>query len=325
MTTQGAKLNINDQLNETNEKKLFSNLVNIYRKGFIHTSKQYVLGYHEKVLNLFEKGVKQFFCETKCFDEYDIRWMMERLLEHAQRKYVWITLSSENNTLQKTFKEPEKFVKHMWEYLYEHDSKKELIEWLEKNYQLNTRSIGICLNRYAIGEALRISCIKKDNLLFAVPKTFLMMPLFAGIAVGWLFLLQAGDAIKYFTNLLYNYTTFSILFYTFFVPLLMSWSYIYYCGEKNGVMNLHKRSLQLILLALLVSLGIGTIMIYYGFEWFKVQNDWIKDIVKDINIRDHLLKKFAIGFLFIWASMAVFIGIFAQLIWSGRGPTEIND
>jgi len=313
------------KLNEDNHRQLYLNLVEIHNSKNIHDSKEYVLLYHEKVLEVFQNAVKLFSSGEQAFDEYNIRWMLARLLEYSQRKYVWVTLSSEKSKILDGFKEPEKFVVYLWEYLEENDKSKRLINWLEINYQLNSKAVGYCLSRYAIGEAIRVSHIKTQNWFLAGVNTLFLMPLFAGVAVGWLFLLQAGDAIKYFTNLLYSYTTVSVLAPTIIVPLLMSWSYIYYYGEKNGVINLHKRSLQLILWALLFSLLIGAIMIYYGFEWFKLQNDWIKEIVKDINIRDQLLKEFATEFLLIWASMAVFIGIFAQLIWSGRGPTEIND
>ena len=277
--------------------------------------------FHERVLQLFEIVLESEFDKlgVRVKEDYKekrylIKSLLFILLKFAGQYQLWDGkkgLSTLNS--KKVLYQPDRLLVYMWTSMRKD---KALIQFLEV-YNFLEKSINICLQSYSVDAAFRLAGFRS---FLTVLRIIVTMPLMAGIIIGWLFLLQAGDAVKYFFEIFDNKTPdLAVYPISILVPLVMSYAFILSSGERKQINDIKKKSFRIMVISLFFSLLIGVALIH----WLGQQ--WLHNEIKDLLGPYSNEEKFRIYFFFTWASMAVFIGIFAQIIWSGRGPTEISD
>lgn len=212
-----------EDLEQSNIDSLYQYLLKLDKAGGYRYRTNIMVPFHKAVLRVFFS-----YGSSGNQHNHDVRWLFSKLFDIAQRPYFWQKDTFEDNSFLNDYKSAENFLLELMHELDQSDNGKKLLDWLEESYQLVTKTVGFCLGQYAFVEAYKITRLKSSNFVSALFKIVFRLPLFAGIIVGWLFLLQAGDAIKYFTLILDEYYQISVLFVVTAVLLSVSGSYIYF-------------------------------------------------------------------------------------------------
>lgn len=315
-----VKTNNTEDISERIEK------VNAEYKQNEHLIPDNVHSFHTRVLQLFEDVLRSEFDnlskkikDTYKAKKYLIKSLLIILLKFSEQYQSWGDKKSLTSVNGNKFTTSNDLLIYIWERL---KGDKELIEFLEK-FNCLSKSIKICLMNYSFLTACRLAGFYSP---LTVIRIIFAMPLTAGIIVGWLFLLQAGDAIKYFARLIIyqaDLMTVCIRVGAIIALLLgVNYIFIYTKVKSSNTTSAHRASAGLVLFSFLASWVIGYFVVsVWGSEWL------LKDIMNfdQMNPKPVNADIFPLVFAPIWAAMSVFIGIFAQVIWSGRGPIELLD
>lgn len=256
-------------------------------------STRFWTGWDDKIKSLTER------CRNKILQRKDLTGSEKDLL-------------NDDVLIDKPARDGEEMLRRLWRIV-----DKELANFLETNYHQVSRSAGWLLSRYnfrAAGSVLNNGLGWKR----AVRRMVFGLPIFAGIIIGWLVLLQADEAIKFiFGSPVWRIGVVSVL------ALGLSLLVIEEAAASRGIKGIKRswgRAFMVVLLALAASVATG-----FFFIW-STGNGWLNELLPDsaARLRPLCLWEWEKGWrvLLVWPSMAVFIGIFTQIIWTGRGPTE---
>lgn len=260
--------------------------------------------FHVLACHAVREGMREPLKEAQFFE---VRWLVEWLFDVARRDHAW----GPKDRPRLPASDGEELVVQLWTWV---GKNKELLEFLERGYRLCSRSGGWLLGRCDFDGA---QAVLRQG--FSWPQTLLRMsfamPILAGTILGWLVLLQADEAIKYIFCV-----PFWHLLIVSGVLTLADFMVIYGSAAAQGVPKPMRRAARVCLLALLMSVFVGMVFL------LAVGNTWIY-ACRDVSPAgpegyDPIWWFDGLIVLLGWAPAAVFVGIFTQVVWTGRTLTE---
>ncbi len=248
-------------------------------------------------------------------DLWDKRFKIWKLvdwgIDACQRQYFWGVW---DDRIEFPITDNEEMLVTIWQWLGRH---KEIGSFLETNYQQISQSARWLLSRYAFRNAWRTLRVR-FGFWRVLSKMLFDTPILAGIVIGWLVLLQADEAVKFIFGLpvwRVGVVSVAVAGLSFFV--------VEEAAASREVTRSWRRALVVILLALLISGLVGmAFLLAVGNEWLNELLPGSAEELKQLPL--WWGKGWGKGWrvLIGWTPMAVFIGIFTQVIWTGRAPTE---
>lgn len=337
-----------ENYSENNRADLYSRIAEaLIDNGDDQTKSSFWMIYNDVLIGAFidvvnNKDIIEQYYKTNNMDGKSewlllVRNLIKLCIRIARIDYFWGTPQS-------------RFYKHIKRYATGESLLKEIIAQinsagkdtycdLEDKYKIITSISNFFMKRYSMGISMEI--YRKYNIFKlikssrwggfkagfkAFTKIWFTIPIIVGLIVGWLFLLQASEAVKYLLRLfkVYNPLLVTVSLILLFLIFLIRPFLLKALGNINlKTKEKYKRIGALVLLSYFFSLYFGLILIFSNKEWFiKIDEGLIRSI---IDTRNYELIWIMQLFSFLWGIVAVFIGLFAQVIWSGRGPTEIME
>lgn len=226
-------------------------------------------------------------------DKLRVMWLVFWGIDACQRDYLW---ELEDDGLQLPLGNGEQMLVALWGWV---SSSRGMAAFLESTCRYVSSSSNWLLARYALVDAVRLRWLTGRWQGMTV---FLTMPLFAGIAIGWLMLLGADGAIRY----IYLADDRQLMFSAVLV-LAVDFVVLWQLGKNRHQGVSVRRVLSVFAVAVAASAGTGL-----GF--LEVTGP---QLVGSTEICCSILRGLW------WSPTSVFVGIFTQMVWTGRAPTEI--